>query len=61
MFAIQSQKSRESDDSPPNTCTPNILPCRIHHDGPVDSLERYWTPLPNEQSTTRPTIAPSRH
>ena len=25
-------------------CTPNILPCRIHHDGPVDASPRYWAP-----------------
>lgn len=25
-------------------CTPNILPCRIHHDGPVEASPRYWAP-----------------
>ncbi|KAL4901893.1 hypothetical protein BDW74DRAFT_159138 [Aspergillus multicolor] len=46
MFAIQSQhKSSESkDEKSTDKCTPNILPCRIHHDGPVESLNRYWTP-----------------
>ena len=25
-------------------CTPNILPCRIHRDGPVNASPRYWAP-----------------
>ncbi|KAJ4390665.1 hypothetical protein N0V93_004263 [Gnomoniopsis smithogilvyi] len=25
-------------------CTPNLLPCRIHHDGPVGATGSYWTP-----------------
>jgi ribonuclease H2 subunit C len=25
-------------------CSPNILPCRIDHDGPVNGMPRYWTP-----------------
>ncbi|KAF6229325.1 hypothetical protein HO133_007441 [Letharia lupina] len=25
-------------------CEPNVLPCRIHHDGPVDASPRYWAP-----------------
>lgn len=25
-------------------CTPNLLPCRIHHDGPVNASPRYWSP-----------------
>ena len=34
--------------SPPNSekkqCTPNLLPCRVHHDGPVEASTRYWAP-----------------
>ncbi|MCJ1366136.1 3'-5' exonuclease [Acarospora aff. strigata] len=26
------------------TCTPNVLPCRVHHNGPVNATERYWSP-----------------
>ncbi|RDW74682.1 ribonuclease H2 subunit C [Aspergillus mulundensis] len=46
MFAIQPQhKSSESKDKEStDKCIPNILPCRIHHDGAVESLNRYWTP-----------------
>lgn len=22
----------------------NLLPCRVHHDGPVPSASTYWTP-----------------
>ena len=31
-------------DAVQKQCTPNILPCRIHHDGPVDASPRYWAP-----------------
>lgn len=26
------------------TITPNLLPCRIHRDGPVRAGKRYWDP-----------------
>ncbi|KAI9798034.1 MAG: hypothetical protein M1835_005037 [Candelina submexicana] len=26
------------------TCIPNVLPCRIDHNGPVNASERYWAP-----------------
>ncbi|OJD40608.1 ribonuclease h1 h2 small subunit [Diplodia corticola] len=25
-------------------CTPNLLPCRIDHNGPVNAADRYWRP-----------------
>ena len=25
-------------------CHPHLLPCRIHHDGPVEAGDRYWRP-----------------
>ncbi|KAI9045056.1 putative 3'-5' exonuclease [Aspergillus affinis] len=50
MFAIQSQpRSGSETEKTANTCTPNILPCRIHHDGPVRSLKRYWEPVSDEK------------
>ncbi|KAH8434819.1 ribonuclease H2 subunit C [Aspergillus melleus] len=51
MFAIQSQpRSAGSEtEETAKTCTPNILPCRIHHDGPVKSLKRYWEPVSDEK------------
>ncbi|KAL2853429.1 ribonuclease H2 non-catalytic subunit-domain-containing protein [Aspergillus pseudoustus] len=49
MFAIQSQQSTESNPKESTTYTPNILPCRIHHDGPVGPLDRYWTPVADEK------------
>lgn len=40
-------------------CTPNILPCRIHHDGPVDASPRYWAPKPAKgQSCSHPAQKP---
>lgn len=44
---LDSKKEQDSSSSSSLTCrcTPNILPCRIHHDGLLDStLERYWKP-----------------
>ncbi|KAL2814065.1 ribonuclease H2 subunit C [Aspergillus cavernicola] len=48
MFAIQPPQQTAEPKSSKN-CTPNILPCRIHHDGPVNSLDRYWTPVSDEK------------
>ncbi|KAJ5195267.1 Ribonuclease H2 subunit C [Penicillium cinerascens] len=45
MYTFQSPKyvtQSEKDCTP--RLTPNILPCRIHHDGPIDSTDRFWTP-----------------
>lgn len=28
----------------PSKCTPNLVPCRVHHDGPADASGRYWDP-----------------
>jgi ribonuclease H2 subunit C len=37
MLAIEQQKSRR-------TLTPNILPCTIHHNGPLKISKRCWSP-----------------
>ncbi|KAF2121087.1 ribonuclease H2, subunit C [Lophiotrema nucula] len=38
MLAIQSStKSSQK-------CTPNLLPARLNHNGPVNDTERYWKP-----------------
>ena len=37
MLKIQ---KRDADDL--QRCSANLLPCRIHHDGPVDAHHRYW-------------------
>lgn len=29
----------------PVSVSMNILPCRIHHDGPVEVSKRYWNPV----------------
>jgi ribonuclease H2 subunit C len=38
MLAIEKSKRHQG------KCTPNILPCRINHNGPVDASKRYWNP-----------------
>ncbi|OQD64995.1 hypothetical protein PENPOL_c006G10803 [Penicillium polonicum] len=51
MYTIQpaSPQSEKNDSTP--QCTPNIIPCRIHHDGPIDSLDRYWTVKDEKDNT----------
>jgi ribonuclease H2 subunit C len=36
MLSIQPTK--------PQKCTPNLLPARINHNGPINDAERYWKP-----------------
>ncbi|TVY65613.1 Uncharacterized protein LSUE1_G006232 [Lachnellula suecica] len=36
MLTIQKSKSHKG------KCTPNVLPCRINHNGPVNASKRYW-------------------
>ncbi|CAL8578287.1 3'-5' exonuclease [Xanthoria parietina] len=40
MLSIQRRNTKEA----PQECTPNLLPCRIDHDGPVNASRRYWAP-----------------
>lgn len=37
-------KFTKTDDCLQTQCMPNLLPCRIHHEGPVDASPRYWAP-----------------
>ncbi|KAL2266877.1 hypothetical protein VTJ83DRAFT_4154 [Remersonia thermophila] len=32
--------------------TPHLLPCRVHHDGPVEPVESFWEPKPSQDGTT---------
>jgi ribonuclease H2 subunit C len=38
MLAIEKSKNHKG------KCMPNVLPCRINHNGPVDASKRYWNP-----------------
>ncbi|OJD19394.1 hypothetical protein AJ78_00664 [Emergomyces pasteurianus Ep9510] len=51
MFAIQSPKNGTASDQEGSSITPNILPCRIHHDGPVHISSRYWKPVFDDGNT----------
>lgn len=42
MGILALQKSTANDTT--RKCIPNLLPCRIHRDGPVDATPRYWSP-----------------
>lgn len=56
MYAFQAgpkpttQGTQDNKDTP-SQFTPNVLPCRVHHDGPVDSLERFWAPASDSKGT----------
>ena len=44
MLALRSQRASE-------TCTPNLLPCQIRNEGPVNASRRYWAPQSDENGT----------
>ncbi|RFU26962.1 hypothetical protein B7463_g9368, partial [Scytalidium lignicola] len=46
MLAIKENNSNKK-------CTPNVLPCQINHNGPVDVGKNYWAPIrtPDGKST----------
>ncbi|KAJ5256639.1 hypothetical protein N7478_012743 [Penicillium angulare] len=44
-FRTTSQPNTDQDDTSLPQFTPNILPCQIHHDGPIESTDRFWTPV----------------
>ncbi|OJD27887.1 hypothetical protein ACJ73_00704 [Blastomyces percursus] len=50
MFAIQPPKNITGSHQENSSITPNILPCRIHHDGPVEISSRYWNPVVDENN-----------
>ncbi|KAI1623411.1 ribonuclease H2 subunit C [Exophiala viscosa] len=43
MLALQQSSAHKS--------TANILPCRIHHDGPTKVTKRYWSPADDKDGT----------
>ncbi|GIZ41135.1 hypothetical protein CKM354_000445000 [Cercospora kikuchii] len=55
MLAIQSSSTTK-----PKTLQPNILPCQIHHSGPISIAERYWNPQPNNTTTATSSSAQSQ-
>lgn len=55
MLAIQQGRNHQHQGK----CTPNVLPCRINHNGPVDASQRYWAPTKTEGR--QPSISPQGH
>ncbi|KAJ5929254.1 Ribonuclease H2 subunit C [Penicillium verhagenii] len=56
MYAFQagSQPStQQKDESSAPQVTPNILPCQVHHDGPIASYNRFWTPVADAKDNTQ--------
>ena len=48
MPALKRPEFQEGDK-----CTVNIVPCRIHHDGPTRVTKRYWNPVYDQKESTR--------
>uniref|UniRef100_A0A093V572 Ribonuclease H2 subunit C n=1 Tax=Talaromyces marneffei PM1 TaxID=1077442 RepID=A0A093V572_TALMA len=50
MLALRSApKSSNSNETLTGNCTPNILPCRIHYDGPIETSKRHWHAVKGEK------------
>ncbi|KAF4125375.1 ribonuclease H2 subunit C [Geosmithia morbida] len=41
---------KEADAHPPKSVA-NLLPCHVHHDGPLGSIDSYWNPTTTEDGT----------
>lgn len=48
MLSLQ----QETPSGKPAKATAHLLPCRIHHDGPVEPAESFWDPNAGENDTT---------
>lgn len=48
MLAINATK--------PQKCTPNLLPARINHAGPINDTKRYWKPETDEKGVFKPSL-----
>ena len=56
MYAFQPDLQsvpQQKDNASAPQYTPNILPCRIHHDGPIDTVGRFWEPVADEKGIQR--------
>ncbi|KAJ6086097.1 hypothetical protein N7486_010378 [Penicillium sp. IBT 16267x] len=56
MYAFQAgpgPKTQQKDKYSAPQLTPNILPCQIHHDGPIASCDRFWTPATDAKDNTQ--------
>ncbi|OHE94047.1 ribonuclease H1/H2 small subunit [Colletotrichum orchidophilum] len=47
ILSIQSNDSAKT-----NKATVNLLPCRIHHDGPVGDASTFWNPTKSQDGET---------
>lgn len=46
--------SVDSKQGPSQEVIPNLLPCRIHHDGPIGAADAYWTPSQEPGTSSKP-------
>lgn len=50
MLSVDQHKGSACDKA-----TPNVLPCRIQHDGPISEADSYWRPS-QEPGISTPTM-----
>ncbi|KAK3319229.1 ribonuclease H2 non-catalytic subunit-domain-containing protein [Apodospora peruviana] len=48
---VEPEKSSDDKPATTTTTTPHMLPCRIHHDGPVEPVQSFWDPRVEEDGT----------
>ncbi|RCI08908.1 hypothetical protein L249_4929 [Ophiocordyceps polyrhachis-furcata BCC 54312] len=48
----------DSEGKSKHKAVPNLLPCRIHHTGPVDPIDGYWSPSESKQGMTNGAAQP---
>ncbi|GAB1736711.1 hypothetical protein NU219Hw_g8328t1 [Hortaea werneckii] len=61
MLAIKPSPPKPHQAPQPKRLHPNILPCSIHHSGPIKISKRYWSPTTTTPITTHPTAHPDNN
>lgn len=51
MLSIQHKSSPGLPQKTKTMTTPNLVPCRIDHNGPVNATDRYWKPRTENDGT----------
>jgi len=59
MLSIQPSVSRPTSKPSPQKVTPNLLPMRIAHNGPINATARFFTPTPTNSNNASATTTTS--
>ncbi|KAI7003017.1 hypothetical protein KC355_g9451 [Hortaea werneckii] len=61
MLAIKSSPRTPHQQQQSKPLHPNILPCTIHHSGPIKVSKRYWSPMTTTTTSSSSTTTPHDH